>query len=426
MKKSNARKVVVIGGGGREHAIAVALKRSEGVELIAIPGNAGIAQIAECVTDIKATEVDKIVQYIASRGDVYLTVVAPDDPLAMGLVDKLEARGLRAFGPRANAAYLEASKAYAKDLMKKYGIPSAGYECFDELNKALKYLQKSKYPIVIKADGLALGKGVVIADNYTEAAKAATEMLEGGRFGSAGHRIVVEEFLTGFEVSVLAFTDGDAVVPMVSSQDHKRAYDGDNGPNTGGMGAYSPSEKYTDVMHRTAMETIFLPTIRAMKTEGREFRGVIYYGLMIGSDGVPKVLEYNARFGDPETQVVLPRLKSDLLQIMEACIDGGLDKVSVEWSDEAAVCVVAASGGYPGDIEKGKEIAIGVMPPKATVYHAGTATDGDKMVTSGGRVLCVSAVGKSMDEARKIAYEGIDKIKFEGMFYRGDIGGSGK
>ncbi|MCL2369763.1 MAG: phosphoribosylamine--glycine ligase [Firmicutes bacterium] len=422
MSKCNEKNIVIIGGGGREHAIACCLNKRKGVRLFAIPGNAGISQIAECISHIKATDIDKIVEWVDKRGDIYLTVVAPDDPLAMGLVDKLQAKGHRAFGPSAAAAHLEASKAYAKDLMRKYNIPSAGYEVFEDRDKVLTYLKKADYPTVIKADGLALGKGVVIAGNYQEAEKAVNEMLVDKKFGNAGSKVVVEEFLKGFEVSMLAFTDGNTVITMASSQDHKRAYDNDEGPNTGGMGAFCPSEKYTDELHKLCMEAIYKPTIKAMKAEGREFRGVIYFGLMI-DNGIPKVLEYNARFGDPETQVVLLRLKSDLLEIMEACIDGQLDKVKVEWDDNCTICVVAASGGYPEDYKKGIPISIGKIPNGAEVYHAGTAWSDKELVTNGGRVLCVTGKAKDMKTAKKLAYDGIKQVKFGGMFYRNDIGG---
>jgi len=416
------KNILIIGGGGREHAIAKKLNQSEGVMLFAIPGNAGIAEIAECVPDIKATDVDKIVEWVTKRGDIYLTVVAPDDPLAMGLVDKLQAKGHRAFGPSAEAALIESSKAFSKDLMKRYNIPTAEYAVFEDTEKALNYLKNASYPIVIKADGLALGKGVVIANNYEEASDSVKKILSGERFGKSGKKIVIEEFLKGFEVTMLAFTDGENVVTMSSSQDHKRIYDNDEGANTGGMGAFCPSDKYTENLHKACMERIYLPTIKAMKAENREFKGVIYFGLMIDGDN-PKVIEYNARFGDPETQVVLPCLKSDLLEIMEMCIDGTLDKVNVEWEDNYTVCVVAASGGYPDSYKTGVPINIGKMPEGAEVYHAGTAIIDEKLVTNGGRVLCVTGKAKDIKTARELAYQGLNNVKFDGIHFRKDIGG---
>lgn len=421
MKKSN---VLIVGGGGREHAIACALKKSDKVgKLYCIPGNAGIAQIAECVPSVKATELEKIVEFVNSHPDIELTVVAPDDPLAMGLVDKLEKAGHRAFGPRANAAIIEASKVFSKNLMRKYGIPTAKYETFSSYEKALEYVQTCPIPTVIKADGLALGKGVIIANTREEAEAGLREIMLDKAFGAAGSEVVIEEFLTGFEVSVLAFCDGKTVVPMASSQDHKRAHDGDTGLNTGGMGTFSPQTKYTPDMAERAMKTVFLPTVRALEKEGRPFKGVLYFGLMITSAGDIKVLEYNARFGDPETQVILPRLKTDLFDVFNACIDGTLNKTALEWDERAAVCVVAASGGYPLKYEKGKKITFGDLDSDVTVYHAGTAIcpDCGEIVTSGGRVLGVTALGKDLSEAKKKAYDNIKKISFEGMFYRSDI-----
>ncbi|KAI4453260.1 phosphoribosylamine--glycine ligase [Holotrichia oblita] len=414
--------IVVIGGGGREHAIVWKLKQSKRVKkLYCIPGNAGISEIAECVS-IPATEVDKITEWVKERKtEIDLVMVAPDDPLALGLVDKLEAIGVRAFGPKANAAVIEASKAFSKDLMKKYNIPTAAYETFTDAKAAADYISNCKFPIVIKADGLALGKGVIICENAMQAYNAINAMLVGGAFGKAGNKIVIEEFLKGFEVSVLAFTDGKTVVPMASSQDYKRAFDGDVGLNTGGMGTYSPSEKYTDEMAAVAMKTIFQPTIDAMRAEGRCFKGVIYFGLMVDGDSI-KVLEYNARFGDPETQVLLPRLKNDLVDVFEAVIDSKLDKVKIEWDNSACVCVIMASLGYPEKYEKGKEISIGELSDNVMLFHSGTAFDSSgKLVTNGGRVLGITAKAATIKEARQIAYENVSKIKFDGAHYRKDI-----
>lgn len=421
MEKHN---VLVIGGGGREHAIAYALKKSPQVgKLYCIPGNAGIAQIAECHGEIKATELDKIVAFADAHKDIALTVVAPDDPLALGLVDQLEKAGHRAFGPRANAAIIEASKVFSKNLMRKYGIPTACYETFTSYEAAKEYVRTCPLPTVIKADGLALGKGVIIAETREAAQAGLQEIMVDKAFGQAGAGVVIEEFLTGFEVSVLAFTDGKTILPMASSQDHKRAHDGDTGLNTGGMGTFSPQDKYTPEMAERAMQTVFLPTIRALEKEGRTFKGVLYFGLMITPGGEIKVLEYNARFGDPETQVILPRLKNDLYDVFNACIDGTLSDTVLSWDDRAAVCVVAASGGYPEKYEKGKVITFGDLDPDVLVFHAGTAVCAEcgKIVTSGGRVLGVTALGKDLSEAKKKAYENIEKISFDGMFYRSDI-----
>lgn len=415
MKKN----ILIVGGGGREHAIAWKLRRSAQVgKIYCAPGNAGTAEIAENV-DISATDLDGIVDFVLKHSDIYMTVVAPDDPLALGLVDRLEAKGLRAFGPRSEAAVIEASKVFSKGLMKKYGIPTADYETFDDYEKAREYIETCKLPVVIKADGLALGKGVLICPTRREAFDGLKEIMEDKAFGNAGRRVVIEEFLTGFEVSVLAFTDGETVVPMVSSQDHKRALDGDKGLNTGGMGTFSPSLKYTPDMAAEAYESIFVPTVRAMKAENRTFKGVLYFGLMVCPDGI-KVLEYNARFGDPETQVVLPRLKNDLFEIFEACIDGTLDKIKFMWSDEACVCVVAASGGYPLKYQKGIPIRIGDVGD-CMLFHAGTAVSNGQLVTNGGRVIGVTAMGRNLAEARTKAYKGISNIYFDGMHYRRDI-----
>ncbi len=419
MKKNN---VLVVGGGGREHAIVYALSKSKQVgKLYCIPGNAGISELAECHGDIKATDIDKITDFVTSHPDIELTVVAPDDPLAMGLVDRLEAAGKRAFGPHANAAIIEASKVFSKNLMRKYGIPTAEYKTFENYEDAKKYVETCPIPTVIKADGLALGKGVIIANTRQEARDGLKEIMLDKAFGAAGASVVIEEFLSGFEVSVLAFTDGETVIPMASSQDHKRAHDGDTGLNTGGMGTFSPQDKYTEAMAATAMQTVFLPTVRALKQEGRPFKGVLYFGLMVTDNGI-KVLEYNARFGDPEAQVILPRLRNDVYDVFNACIDGTLDKVDLQWDKRAAVCVVAASGGYPEKYEKGKVITFGKLDPDIIVFHAGTAFDGaGNTVTNGGRVLGVTALGSDLSEAKKKAYENIKRISFEGMFYRSDI-----
>ena len=415
MKKN----ILLVGGGGREHAIAWKLRRSAQVgKIYCAPGNAGIGEIAENVP-IAATDIDGIVEFVLKHPDIYMTVVAPDDPLAMGLVDRLEEKGLRAFGPRSEAAVIEASKVFSKNLMKKYGIPTAAYETFDDYETAKAYLETCKVPVVIKADGLALGKGVLICNTRREAFDGLKEIMEDRAFGAAGNRVVIEEFLTGFEVSVLAFTDGETVVPMVSSQDHKRALDGDKGLNTGGMGTFSPSIKYTDEMAAEAYESIFVPTVRAMKAEGRTFKGVLYFGLMVCSDGI-KVLEYNARFGDPETQVVLPRLKNDLFDVFEACIDGTLGKIDFHWSEEACVCVVAASGGYPLKYRKGLPIRIGDVGD-CIIFHAGTAMEDGRLVTNGGRVLGVTALGKTLADARTKAYKAMSNIYFDGIHYRRDI-----
>ncbi len=416
-------KVLVVGGGGREHTIVWKLSQSPKVDKIyCAPGNAGIAQLSECVP-IKATDIDGVVNF-AEENKIDLTVVAPDDPLVLGMVDALEAKGLRAFGPRANAAIIEGSKVFSKELMKKYGIPTARYEVFDNADNAIEYLKNAPMPAVIKAEGLALGKGVIIAKTYDEAEKAVHDMMEDKVFGNAGSRIVIEEFLQGPEISVLAFTDGKTMRPMVSAQDHKRAYDNDEGLNTGGMGTFSPSRIYDDKMAKECMDNIFLPTMNAMNAEGRTFKGVLYFGLMATKDGV-KVIEYNCRFGDPETQVVLPRLQGDLFDIFNAVIDEKLDEAEYSWRDGGCVCVVAASGGYPVKYEKGYEIS-GIEDAEAmedvVVFHAGTAVKDGKFVTAGGRVLGVTAVADSLDDAIKLAYKGVEKIHFNKMHYRKDIG----
>lgn len=417
-------KILIVGGGGREHAIAWKLAKSPKVEkMYCAPGNAGIAEVAECV-NIGVMEFDKLVAF-AKEHEIDLTVVAPDDPLAAGAVDAFEAAGLRAFGPRANAAILEGSKAFSKDLMKKYGIPTAAYETFNDPEKALAYLETAKMPIVLKADGLALGKGVLICKDLEEAKAGVRTLMMDKQFGSAGDEIVIEEFMTGREVSVLSFVDGKTIRIMTSAQDHKRAKDGDQGLNTGGMGTFSPSPFYTPQVDAFCREHIYQKTVDAMKAEGREFKGIIFFGLMLTADG-PKVLEYNARFGDPETQVVLPRMKNDLVDLFEACIDGTLDQIDLEFEDNAAVCVVLASAGYPEHYEKGFEIR-GLENFKDRegyyVFHAGSKFDEqDRVVTNGGRVLGVTATGTNLKEARANAYKATEWIDFDNKYMRHDIG----
>jgi len=412
-------KVLVVGGGGREHAICWKLRQSPRVtELFCAPGNGGIAQIAVCIP-IPAASIDQMVEFaVKERFD--LVFVAPDDPLALGLVDRLQEAGIRAYGPKANAAVIEASKAFSKSLMKKYGIPTADYEIFIDVNSALAYLETKEMPIVIKADGLALGKGVIIALTLAEAREAVVSMMEDNVFGSAGHTVVIEEYMTGPELTVLAFSDGKTVVPMITSRDHKRVFDKDLGKNTGGMGAITPGADLTDVQEKYMMDTIFVPTIQALKNEGRPFVGVIYFGLMLTSQG-PKVIEYNARFGDPEAQAILPRLENDLMDIIDACLDQTLDQVTLSWKSGASCCVVMASGGYPEKYRTGFEIT-GIEDTGKIVFHAGTKQINGKLVTSGGRVLCVYADAPTLDEAIDSAYEGVHKISFEGMHFRTDIG----
>ncbi|WP_195985305.1 phosphoribosylamine--glycine ligase [Clostridium sp. D33t1_170424_F3] len=417
-------KILVIGGGGREHTIVRKLKESPKVEkLYCAPGNGGIAKDAECVA-ISAMDLDGAVAF-AKENQIDLVFVAPDDPLAAGMVDRLEAAGIPAFGPNALAAEIESSKVFSKDLMKKYHIPTAGYEVFSNPQDAVAYMEKNnRFPIVVKADGLALGKGVIIAADLQEAKDAVKKIMEDKAFGASGNQVVIEEFLTGPEVSVLAFTDGKCVKPMVSSKDHKRALDGDKGLNTGGMGTISPNPFYTDELAQTCMDTIFLPTIRALQQEGRPFKGCLYFGLMLTPNG-PKVIEYNARFGDPEAQVVLPRLKTDLVDILLAVREERLEEQPIEWNDGAAACVVMASGGYPGSYPKGLEIT-GLdengQVDGATVYHAGTKLENGKFYTSGGRVLGVTATGATLEEALQKAYAAVEKIHFDGAHYRRDIG----
>lgn len=416
-------KVLIVGGGGREHAIAYKLSQSPLVnKLYCAPGNGGIAKIAECVP-IKATDIENMVDF-AKKNKIDLTVVAPDDPLVMGMVDAFEKEGLKAFGPRANAAVIEGSKVFSKQLMKKYNIPTAKYEVFDSFSEAIKYIEKQTAPIVIKAEGLALGKGVIIANSIDEAKDALYNIMVEKIFGNAGARVVIEEFLTGQEVSVLAFTDGKTIVPMVSAQDHKRALDGDKGLNTGGMGTFSPSRIYTKEIAERCMEQIFMPTINALNKEGRRFKGVIYFGLMLTDDGM-KVIEYNCRFGDPETQVVLPRLKTDLAEIMLAIIDERLSDVTIEWENNAAVCVIMASGGYPAKYKTGYPI-YGLdnlaVQKDIMVFHAGTKMSGNAVVTSGGRVIGVTATAPDLEMAIKRCYTAVSNIKFENVHFRKDIG----
>ena len=414
-------KLLVVGGGGREHAIIRSLKKNPSVtEIFACPGNGGIAADATCV-NIGAKDISAIVDFAVNNGIDY-AVVAPDDPLVLGCVDALEEKGIPCFGPRANAAIIEGSKVFSKNLMKKYGIPTAAYEVFDDMAAALKYLETAPIPTVIKADGLALGKGVIIAFTREEAFAAVRDMMEGHVFGASGDHIVIEEFLEGPEVSVLSFTDGKTVVPMVSSMDHKRIGDNDTGLNTGGMGTIAPNPYYTADVADECMKTIFLPTLAAMRAEGCPFKGCLYFGLMITPNG-PKVIEYNCRFGDPETQVVLPLLKTDLLTVMQAVENETLADLNVEWHDGAAACVILASGGYPGSYEKGKVMTLPeTTPANVTIIHAGSKLDGDKLVTSGGRVLGVTATAPTLAEALKDAYAATETIEFEGKYMRHDIG----
>lgn len=414
-------KVLVVGSGGREHTIVWKLSQSPKIDkLYCVPGNAGISEIAECV-DIGATEIEKLVEFAATN-QIDLTVVGMDDPLVMGIVDAFEAANLRIFGPKKNAAIIEGSKSFSKSLMKKYNIPTAKYEIFDNYDKALEYLKLQQMPIVIKADGLALGKGVLICNTFDEANEALKQIMVDKKFGSAGNMVVIEEFLKGQEISVLSFCDGKTVIPMVSAQDHKRALDGDKGLNTGGMGTFSPSRIYTKEIEKECMETIFKPTVEAMNKEGRTFKGVLYFGLMLTDNGM-KVIEYNARFGDPETQVILPRLKTDLLEIFEACIDTQLDKLDIQWESNAAVCVMLASGGYPESYNKGYEITgLDKLKDNIIAFHSGTAKVDNKIVTNGGRVLGITAVGNDLDEAIKSAYEAVECINFDKKHFRKDIG----
>ena len=416
-------KVLIVGSGGREHAIAWKVAQSQRVDKIyCAPGNAGIAEFAECVA-IGAMEFDKLVAF-AKEKEIDLTIIGMDDPLVGGVVDEFEKAGLRVFGPRKNAAILEGSKAFSKDLMKKYNIPTAGYENFDNAEDALTYLETAKMPIVLKADGLALGKGVLICNTLEEAKEGVRSIMLDKQFGSAGNRIVIEEFMTGREVSVLSYVDGKTIKTMTSAQDHKRAKDGDQGLNTGGMGTFSPSPFYTEEVDEFCKKYIYQATVDAMRAEGREFKGIIFFGLMLTADG-PRVLEYNARFGDPETQVVLPRMKTDIVDVFEACIDGRLDEIELEFEDNAAVCVVLASDGYPLKYEKGFPIeGLDEFDKHEGYYcfHAGTKFDGDTIVTNGGRVLGVTAKGKDLKEARANAYAATEWVNFANKYKRNDIG----
>ena len=412
-------KIMVIGGGGREHAIIKSLKKNPNVtQIFALPGNGGMAKDATCV-DIGAKDIDNIVKFACDNAIDY-AVVAPDDPLVLGAVDALEAKGIPCFGPRANAAIIEGSKVFSKNLMKKYGIPTAAYEVFTDMDAALAYLENAPIPTVIKADGLALGKGVIIAQTRQEARDAVRSMMADKVFGKSGDQIVIEEFLTGPEVSVLAFTDGKSIVPMISSMDHKRAGDNDTGLNTGGMGTIAPNPYYTDAVAWTCMEKIFLPTVNAMNAEGRTFKGCLYFGLMLTPDG-PKVIEYNCRFGDPETQVVLPLLESDLLTVMQAVTNGELSNIEVKFSDKKACCVIMASAGYPTAYEKGFALTV-PEEIEQNVYVAGAALKDGKLVTNGGRVLGATAVADTLENAIQDAYSMVEKIHFENAFYRHDIG----
>lgn len=416
-------KVLVVGGGGREHALVRKIKESKRVDSVACcPGNGGISYDAECY-NVSATDIDGVVA-LAKEIKADFVVVAPDDPLVAGMVDALNEAGFATFGPKANAAIIEGSKVFSKNLMLKYNIPTAEYKVFDNAEDVIEYIkEKNEFPTVIKADGLALGKGVIIPESLEEAEAGVKEIMEDKIFGESGNNVVVEEFLTGPEVSVLAFTDGKCVKPMASSMDHKRALDGDKGLNTGGMGTVSPNPYYTDEVAKECMEKIFIPTIEAMNKEGRTFKGCLYFGLMITPKG-PKVIEYNCRFGDPETQVVLPRLKTDIMDIFDAINNETLSELDIEWSDEACTCVIMASGGYPKSYPKGIEIT-GLTDGQldgVTVYHAGTAVKDGKLVTSGGRVLGVTALGNDLNEALKKSYDAVEKIKFDGAHYRKDIG----
>ena len=416
-------KVLIVGGGGREHAIAYCVAKSSKVEkMYCAPGNAGIAELAECVP-IGAMEFDKLVTFAKEKA-IDLAIVGMDDPLVGGLIDEFEKAGIRAFGPRKNAAILEGSKAFSKDLMKKYDIPTAAYENFDNADEALAYLETAKFPIVLKADGLALGKGVLICNTLEEAKAGVKEIMLDKKFGASGNTMVVEEFMTGREVSVLSFVDGKTIKTMTSAQDHKRAKDGDQGLNTGGMGTFSPSPFYTKEVDEFCRKYVYQKTVDAMAAEGREFKGIIFLGLMLTEDG-PKVLEYNARFGDPEAQVVLPRMKNDLIDVIEACIDGTLDQVDLQFEDNAAVCVVLASDGYPVAYEKGLPIT-GLDEFKKHegyyCFHAGTKFAGDQIVTNGGRVLGVTAKGATLKEARANAYKATEWVKFDNKYMRHDIG----
>lgn len=413
-------KILILGSGGREHAVAKKLKENKSVNKLYCTGkNAGISEIAELV-DINPCDGQAVLSFVKAN-NIDLTVVAPDDPLAAGVVDVLSGSGYRAFGPVKSAAEIESSKVFSKNLMKKYNIPTANYETFDNYEKAVSYIKKQVFPLVIKADGLALGKGVIICQNEREGLDALKQIMLDKKFGNSGNRVVIEEFLTGKEVSVLTFTDGKTVVPMITSCDHKRVYDDNKGPNTGGMGTFSPCGWYDEKIAEEVRDNILLPTIKAMNKEGRKFKGVLYFGLMKTQSGM-KVIEYNCRFGDPETQVILPMLKTDLLEIFNAVIDEKLSEIKIEWENGACVCVMLTSGGYPGDYVKGKEIKIGNSDKDIILYHSGTMLKDGKLITNGGRVLGVTAKAETMQKAREKVYKNIKKISFEGMHYRTDIG----
>jgi len=411
------KKILIIGGGGREHAVANKLK-GDGVELFVSPGNAGISAIATCLP-YSATDIDNIVAW-AEENKPYMVVVTPDDPLALGMVDRLNERGIRAFGPNKLGAEIEGSKAFAKDLMHKYGIPTADYKTFFNIDEALSYVSKNDKKMVVKADGLALGKGVIICEGSKDAIDAVKSIMQDGAFGKAGDKIVIEEFLQGYEVSVMAFTDGKTIYPMPPAHDHKRAFDGDKGLNTGGMGVYSPSPRFDERLMKKAYDEIFEPTVRAMEKEGRTFKGVLYFGLMVNGEDI-KVLEYNARFGDPETQAVLLRLKTPLLEVFDAVIDQNLSSLKLEWEQGYTACVILASGGYPQSYEKGKPIKIGALKEGTTVFHSGTAYKDGKLVTNGGRVMGVTVTAPTLEQAEKEVYSAIKEIEFDKMFYRTDI-----
>ncbi len=416
-------KLLVIGGGGREHAIIWKLKQNPKItQVYCAPGNAGISQLAECV-HISATDISGLLKFAIDE-KIDFTIVGMDDPLVIGIVDEFEKNGLKIFGPRKNAAIIEGSKAFSKELMKKYNIPTAEYEIFDNYNEAFQYLKRIKYPVVIKADGLALGKGVLICDSELQAETALKEIMIDKKFGTAGNKVVIEEYLTGAEVSILAFCDSKTIVPMVSAQDHKRALDYDQGLNTGGMGTFSPSKFYTENIADECIKKIFIPTMNALNMEGRPFKGIIFFGLMLTENGA-KVIEYNCRFGDPETQVVLPRLKTDLLEILLACESETLSNVDIQWENNSACCVILASGGYPQKYETGYEIRgfeAFYNREDVVLFHAGTKVVDGNVVTSGGRVLGVTGIGSNLEDAIKVAYENVDKVRFKNMHFRTDIG----
>lgn len=413
--------LLVIGGGGREHAIINKLLENKKISKIySAPGNGGIGEIAECI-DIEATDIDSVVKFSKERA-IDLVVVTPDDPLALGMVDALEKEGIKAFGPRKNAAILEASKIFAKAFMKRHNIPTGAYEVFENSESALKYIENLSFPIVIKADGLALGKGVVIAQDLEEAKKTIVDFMSNKTLGDAGNSIIIEEYLEGPEISLLAFTDGVTTIPMVSSQDYKKIYDGDKGPNTGGMGVLSPSANYSNEISEIVENDFLFPTVDGLREEGRLFKGIIYLGLIITDEG-PKLLEYNARFGDPETQAILPRLKSDLLAIFEAIIEDRLCEIEIDWDERSSHCVVIASGGYPGEYEKGQLISgLEDISNNVKLFHAGTIKKDNKFYTNGGRVLAITSIADNIKKAKEITYDEIEKINFKKMYYRKDIG----